>query len=135
MFVDTSGWASAFDRKQAYHTLAATHVRSAHGAASRVITTNYILCELVGLLTSPLRVSRTRQIQLLGDLRTASWVDIVHIDAALDAAAWQLWESRLDKEWSLVDCTSFVVMQNRGLTEALTTDHHHEQAGFIRLLK
>ena len=45
------------------------------------------------------------------------------------------WESRPDKEWSLVDCASFVVMQQRGLTEVLTTDHHFEQAGFVRLLK
>ena len=40
-----------------------------------------------------------------------------------------------DKEWSLVDCASFVIMKQRGVTEALTTDHHFEQAGFVRLLK
>jgi predicted nucleic acid-binding protein len=42
---------------------------------------------------------------------------------------------RPDKEWSLVDCTSFVLMERRGLTEALTTDHHFEQASFVRLLQ
>ena len=62
-------------------------------------------------------------------------VQIVPIDLSLEAAAWQLWKSRPDKEWSLVDCSSFIVMQQRGLTEALTTDHHFEQAGFVRLLK
>jgi len=40
----------------------------------------------------------------------------------------------LQKEWSLVDCASFVAMQQRGIFEALTTDHHFEQAGFVRLL-
>jgi predicted nucleic acid-binding protein len=46
-----------------------------------------------------------------------------------------LLSSREDKNWSLVDCSSFVVMQQRNITEALTNDYHFEQAGFVRLLK
>ncbi len=42
---------------------------------------------------------------------------------------------RPDKEWSLVDCASFVLMRQREINEALTSDHHFEQAGFSRLLK
>lgn len=60
---------------------------------------------------------------------------MIHLDATLDTAAWALWTARSDKDWSLVDCASFVVMQQLKLTEALTTDHHFEQAGFLRLLK
>ena len=86
-------------------------------------------------VTSALRIPRQQQIQFLTDLRSASWVQVVLIDAALDAAAWQLWEARPDKDWGIVDCASFLVMQQRGLTEALTTDHHFEQAGFVRLFK
>jgi predicted nucleic acid-binding protein len=44
------------------------------------------------------------------------------------------YESRPDKAWSLTDCISFVVMNQHGLTEALTGDHHFEQAGFTALL-
>jgi predicted nucleic acid-binding protein len=40
-----------------------------------------------------------------------------------------------DKKWSLTDCTSFVVMREMGITEALTGDTHFEQAGFVALLK
>ena len=40
-----------------------------------------------------------------------------------------------DKEWPLTDCVSFVVMKERGITEALTGDRHFEQAGFVALLK
>jgi predicted nucleic acid-binding protein len=58
----------------------------------------------------------------------------VHIDSVLDAAGWALLKSRPDKQWSLVDAVSFVVMQQRDITEALTTDHRFEQAGFVRLL-
>ena len=44
------------------------------------------------------------------------------------------YRSRRDKEWSLTDCISFVVMEDEGLREALTGDRHFEQAGFVALL-
>ncbi len=46
-----------------------------------------------------------------------------------------MFRRRHDKEWSLVDCMSFVVMQDRRLQESLTTDEHFEQAGFRSLLR
>jgi len=42
---------------------------------------------------------------------------------------------RRDKGWSLTDCISFLAMQRHGLAEALTADHHFEQAGFNILLR
>ena len=47
----------------------------------------------------------------------------------------ELYANRRDKEWELTDCISFVVMQDEGLTDALTADQHFEQAGFKALLK
>jgi uncharacterized protein len=93
------------------------------------------LVELVALLTSPLRIPRPNIVAFIESLKTSPYVEIVHIDASLDAEAWQLLSQRQDKDWSLVDCSSFVVMRQRNILEALTTDHHFEQAGFIRLLK
>lgn len=81
-----------------------------------------------------MRIAKRRQIELLGDLRAEPAVEVVTIEADLDLAAWRLWSDRPDKAWSLVDCASFVVMQRLGLTEAITSDHHFEQAGFVRLL-
>jgi hypothetical protein len=46
-----------------------------------------------------------------------------------------LYFQRRDKEWSLTDCISFTVMSDEGLTDALTGDHHFEQAGFTALLR
>jgi hypothetical protein len=48
---------------------------------------------------------------------------------------WALYADRPDKYWSLTDCISFVVMKDHQITEALTGDHHFEQAGFVALLK
>jgi len=59
----------------------------------------------------------------------------VAADGALFQDGVKLFAARPDKEWSLTDCMSFVVMTREGITEALTGDHHFEQAGFIACLK
>lgn len=134
-FVDTSGWAELADRTLRFHGLAVAAFDEVWNQGGRLITTNLVLIELTALLTSPLRMPKAQQIQLLGDLQADSSVEIVFIDAMLETSAWNLWRTRPDKEWTLIDCASFVIMQQRRLMEALTTDHHFEQAGFLRLLK
>ena len=59
---------------------------------------------------------------------------MIYVDDRLHHAALTLLGERLDKSWSLCDAVSFVIMQEHGLMEALTTDRHFEQAGFVRLL-
>jgi predicted nucleic acid-binding protein len=61
--------------------------------------------------------------------------EVVGFDPKVQQAGFDLYESRLDKDWSLTDCVSFAVMTQRGLTEALTADHHFEQAGFRAVFK
>jgi predicted nucleic acid-binding protein len=60
---------------------------------------------------------------------------VIYVAESLHRAALQLLQQRLDKSWSLCDAVSFLLMQQHGLLETLTTDHHFEQAGFVRLLK
>lgn len=134
-FVDTSGWAAWADRREQFHAQAVAAFEKVWQHGGQVATTNWVLAELTALLTSPLRVPKSQQIQLLKDIRADTGVCVVYIDASLEAAAWQLWEARPDKDWTLIDCTSFVAMQQHKLTDAITADHHFEQAGFARLLK
>jgi hypothetical protein len=68
-------------------------------------------------------------------LRGDSFVTIVPVDQTKYEAGLALYRNRPDKDWSLTDCISFAIMQEHGITEALTGDHHFEQAGFIALLK
>jgi uncharacterized protein len=135
LFADTSGFASLADLSQPFHSVAAHLYRAARNRNRKVVTTNYVVAELVALLTSPLRRPRASIVSFVDALKTSPYVEVVHVDPLLDDEAWQLLKSRQDKDWSLVDCASFVVMTRRGITEALTTDHHFEQAGFVRLLK
>ena len=135
LFVDTSGWASLFIGTQTYYPQAEQYFRLALQQQRKIHTTNYIVAELVALLNSPLRVSRPRIFEIIDAIKTVDYVEIIHIDDVTDSLAWKLCKNRLDKAWSLVDCTSFVLMQQLSIQEALTTDQHFEQAGFIRLLK
>ncbi|HKP84763.1 MAG TPA: PIN domain-containing protein [Blastocatellia bacterium] len=135
LFVDTSGWACIADRRESHHADAAGIYREARKLGQQIVTTNYILAELVSLLTSPKRLPRSDIISFIEAIRSASYVEFIHVNESLDYTSWQFLKNRQDKDWSLVDCVSFVIMQDRGILEALTTDHHFEQAGFIRLLK
>lgn len=135
LFVDTSGWASVFDSRQAEHQRAIALFKQFHQQQVRIVTTNYVLAELVALLDSPLKISRPQIFQIIDTIKTTSYLEAIHIDADIDRAAWELCKSRPDKAWSLVDCSSFVVMQQLNIQQALTGDRHFEQAGFIRLLK
>lgn len=135
LFVDTAGWGHLVDSTQKHHALATGIYRAARQQRRRLLTTNYVIAELVALLTEPLRVPRPRIIAFVNGLKTSPYVDVMHVDAMLDEQAWQLLTQRQDKEWSLVDCSSFAVMQQRGIIESPTTDRHFEQAGFVRLLK
>lgn len=135
LFVDTSGWGNLIDVSQPFHALATDVYRNAKQQSSRLITSNYVLAELVALLESPLRIPRLQAIAFLKSLRDSPTVEVLHIDSALDAEAWKLLEARPDKTWSLVDCASFAIIKQQNISAALTNDHHFEQAGFVRLLK
>ncbi|MDL5052427.1 PIN domain-containing protein [Oscillatoria laete-virens NRMC-F 0139] len=135
LFVDTSGWASLFIANEPFYLQAEQNFRLAIQQRKRIYTTNYVITELVALLNSPLRVPRFRIFEIIDAIKTVDYIEIIHIDRQIDTLAWELCKSRLDKAWSLVDCTSFVVMQKLRIQEALTTDQHFEQAGFVHLLK
>ncbi|MCC5663257.1 hypothetical protein LC653_04750 [Nostoc sp. CHAB 5784] len=61
-------------------------------------------------------------------------IETVWINELLHREAVKLLMARQDKTYSLCDAVSFVLMRQRSVTEALTTDHHFEQEGFRRLL-
>ena len=98
-----------------------------------LVTTAWILTELADGLAST--DGRAVFRQLLDDLEGDARVELVLPDEELWRRGVQLYDGRDDKGWSLTDCISFVVMNDRKITEALTGDHHFEQAGFVALLR
>jgi len=134
LFVDTAGWLSLADRSQPRHPAAAQQYQEHVRRAGAFVTTNYVLAELIVLFTIRTRLPRSEALAFVAAVRQSERVQLVHVDAPLDAAAWDLLGRRLDKEWSLTDAASFVVMEHLGISEALTTDDHFRQAGFVVLL-
>ncbi|MBI1899886.1 MAG: type II toxin-antitoxin system VapC family toxin [Planctomycetia bacterium] len=97
-----------------------------------VITTTWVLTEVGDALAAP--AHRPIFLALVADLERDRAVTIVPPTRKLFDERVKLFGERRDKGWSLTDCVSFVVMDHRGLSEALTGDHHFEQAGFSVLM-
>ena len=133
LFVDTSGWAYIIDRHDALHRSVRHIYEQAIRQRRLLVTTNYVITELVPLLSSRSRISRQQIFAFVDTLKSSERVEIIHVDPTLDDEAWSLLKARGDKLWSLADASSFVIMNKYGMNEALTTDHHFTQAGFIRL--
>ncbi len=97
------------------------------------VTTEAVLVEVADALCRSDR--RPWAIEAIKDLRLDRHVRCVPTDATLFTRGFELYASRSDKDWSLTDCISFVVMQDRGIEQALTSDYHFVQAGFKALLR
>ena len=95
---------------------------------SQLVTSSFILLEFADALSRP--PMRGPAITLVQTIATNSKVEIVPATSKLFEAAWSLFEQRADKSWTLTDCTSFVIMRDRGIVDALTGDRHVLQAGF-----
>lgn len=134
VFADTAGWIHFFDTSQLLHQQAKTLLQHYLAIDSKLITSNYILTEIVALMHK-MRWPTNQIVLVCEKIKTSDWVQVVHITPELDEKAWQLLKNRADKQWSLVDCSSFVLMKELNIQEAFTSDHHFEQAGFHRLLK
>jgi uncharacterized protein len=129
IFADSFYLLALFNGRDAAHPRAVAASKEIQGT---LVTTDWILVETADALSDS--ANRTRFAKFFDDLRRSPRVDIEPASRALFDAGWDLYRKRPDKDWSLTDCISFVVMQNRGITNALTADHHFDQAGFCALL-
>lgn len=98
-----------------------------------LLTTAWVLTEVADGLAQT--AGRRIVERLFHDLESDSKSEVVPPEPALWRRGVELYARRPDKGWSLTDCISFVVMTDHGVTDALTADHHFEQAGFKALLK
>jgi uncharacterized protein len=129
VFADTSYFIAVANQLDDLHARASN---LADLFVGQIITTEWVLTELADAFSKPRWRSAflaTLKIVLADDN-----VSIVELNHGLFERAVQLFASRPDKSWSLTDCTSFLVMEDHQVTEALTADRHFEQAGFVALL-
>ncbi len=133
IFADTGYWIALFNPRDDLHAKALTVARVTQGRP--IVTSQLVLTEFLNYYASLGQPFRQQAVQVVRSLQQAGEVEIVPQTDEQFQAALTFYSQRPDKEWSLVDCASFLIMQERNLTEALAHDEHFQQAGFVPLLR
>lgn len=138
-FADTVFWLALISPKDENHAAARSLQASIHNR--KIVTSQLVLVEFLNSFRSgKLQAEETRQVKenmckLIQALLASDFLEVVEQDNDLFEQTFELYGQRLDKDWSFVDCASFVIMRQKGLRSALTTDKHFQQAGFATLMR
>jgi predicted nucleic acid-binding protein len=129
MLLDTAGLLALHHHDETHHSIAVSELN----AATVRLVHSYVLAEFVAL-AHVRRLPRKPALDFIGALRANVAIHVVWVDKGLHDDALELLKKRLDKDYSLCDAVSFLLMRRHGINVALTTDKHFEQEGFRRLL-
>ena len=129
VFADTFYFLALMNERDAAHKRA---VVASRNAGLTLVTTEFVIVELADALCQ--LHQRDEVLALCHVIETDPAFRLVRATTELIQRGKKLYRERPDKEWPLTDCISFIVMQDQSLLEALTADHHFEQAGFKALL-
>ena len=133
VFADTCYWVALLNPKDDLHQHAQRVSRQL--GACRVVTSEFVLLEMMNLLASRSRCLKRVAVDAIKSMRADPNMEIVPASSSLFQKAYKVYAEHKDKKWSAVDCSSFVTMQEKRITEALTEDKHFEQMGFRALLR
>lgn len=125
VFIDTSYLIALLASDDRDHARAKALVSQGPAAA---VTSAYVLVELCDAFASA-RLREVAESAVRGILSNPAMAVVPASDDLMQRGL-ALFASRPDKEWGLTDCISFVIMNDRGISEAFTADRHFEQAGF-----
>lgn len=133
VFLDTAYAIALSSRNDLFHRQAVLLADQLGASGTHLITTRAVLLEIGNALSK--QRYRSAAVRLLDALEADPNVEILLLSEQLYLRALRVFRERPDKEWGLTDCISFLVMQDRGIIEALTTDEHFQQAGFRALMQ
>ncbi len=133
VFLDTSGFYALVDRRDGHHAAAAQAAARVARAGRRLLVTDYVVCESVNLANA--RGGSRLGARVLELLEQSVALRLEWIGEARFTATGAFFRKHADHGYSFTDCTSFVVMAELELREALTSDRHFLEAGFAALLK
>jgi len=132
-FLDTAFILALASPPDQFHDKAKALSRKIRNENIPLVTTRAILGEIGDAMSSQRR--RQAGVITLASLESAENLEIVSSSDDLYARAFDLFRSRPDKDWGMTDCISFVVMEEKQIHGALTTDVHFQQAGFTPLMR
>lgn len=128
-FVDTFYVVALVNKRDEFHEKANELVLEFD--SQPLLTTDAVLLEIGNFLA---RSSKQKAVEIISQFVSAAEIEIVRLDETLFNKAFELYKNHADKTWGLVDCISFVVMQEQNIADALTCDRHFVQAGFRALM-
>lgn len=128
LLADSAAWLALYDRGDKFHARARRAFQSLAEAKVTFIVTDYLVAEATTLILG--RVGHSQAVACGDWLLGSPRVRLVRIDLELWNEAWQLFKKYDDKEFSFVDCASFIVMRREHVVDAFTFDRHFEQMGF-----
>ncbi|MDJ0708391.1 MAG: PIN domain-containing protein [Leptolyngbyaceae cyanobacterium MO_188.B28] len=133
VFADTGYWIALVNPNDELHQQAKS--LTSRLMPLKIMTSEMVLTELLNAFSGKGAIFRQTSVQLTNQIISAPEIEIIPQTSALFKSALELYEQRSDQAWSHTDCTSFLIMQQREILEALAHDKHFEQAGFIALLR
>jgi predicted nucleic acid-binding protein len=128
VFVDTSAYFAAVNRRDASHEPVATLMQELVAARRRLVTTNFVLAELHALLLT--RLDRRVAARVLAEVEASDLTAIVRVAARDERRAREIVFGYTDKDFSLTDATSFAVMERLRIAQAFTLDRNFAQFGW-----
>lgn len=134
-FGDAGYWIALIDGADELHESASRYERLIAVENSRVVTTQLVLNEVLNPRSGTTRRQRQAAVALVERIERNPNIAIEPQTPELFEAAFNYFRRRLDQEWSITDCASFLVMERLGIWRALTGDHHFTQAGFFAMLR
>jgi hypothetical protein len=132
VFLDTSYVIALCSYRDKYHHIALRMAEEIEKKSIHLITTQGILLEIGNALAR--QNTRNAAVELLESIENDPLIEIIPLTDTLYKKGLSLFRERMDKEWGLTDCISFITMKEHSIKEALTTDDHFHQAGFKALL-
>ncbi len=130
IFIDTLFVIALINRRDQYHQQALDLAGQFEGHP--FLVTDAVLLEIGNALA---RGYKQEAIEIIAQFLAAEEVEVVWLTPRLFARGFALYKSHHDKAWGFVDCMSFLVMREAGVTQALTFDQHFVQAGFQALMR
>ena len=133
VFADAGYWIALFNPRDQLHTRAIAVSQSTQNRS--IVTSQLVLMKFLNYYASLGQMFRQQAVGVVRSLQQDTNVETVPLSDEQFEATLTLYAQRQDKTWGVIDCASFLIMEERDITEALAYDEHFRQAGFVPLLR
>ena len=128
VFVDTGAWLAFYDRSDQHHESARRMTERLKAERASLVLSEFVLAESVTLIR--FRIGHSWAVRFGQVILESRFAELLSVDEPTRRRAWDIFRRDEVKEFSFTDCTSFALMEQRGLKTAFAFDRHFEQYGF-----